>query len=200
MRRIIFLDLETRKHAEDLRPDDKDAGWDELRSGKGGASAIAIYDAYDMWLYLYDDLSLGGAVKRLEQADAVIGFCSSRFDIPVIEGLLGRALRLRTHYDIYTEISKANAEKGIRPTIGDLKLDTISRRNLGRGKINHGSHAKELARQGRYGELFNYCGDDVHLTYDLFVKICTNGGLINHTGKFIALSVPEWLRNDFSEE
>lgn len=200
MHRVVFFDLETRKHAEDLRPDDKDAGWDELRSGKGGVSALAIYDSLDRWLYLYDDFSIQEATRRLEQADSVVGFCSTKFDAPVMEGLIGRALRLRHHYDIYVELARANADKGDRTSIGDMQLDTVSRRNLGRGKINHGSNAKELARKGRWGQLFNYCGDDVHLTYDLFIRICTDGGLINHNGKFIPMPVVDWLREDFAKE
>jgi len=200
MTSIVFFDLETRKHAEDLNPEDRDAGWDALRKGKGGISALALYDTRDNWLYLYDDFTVHDAARRLESADLVVGFCSAKFDVPVIEGLVGRALRLRYHYDIYVELSREIAQRGIRTGVGDLKLDTISRRNLGRGKIDHGSHAKELARCGRWGQLFNYCADDVHLTRDLFVKLCRDSGLSFNKGKFIPLPVPELGRDVFRKE
>jgi len=191
--RIVFFDLETRKHAADLSPDN-DLGWDKLRAGEGGASAIALYDTQTKWVHLYDDHSINAAARHLESADVVVGFCSQKFDVPVIEGILGRALRLRFHYDIYIEMVRGHAERNIRTHPGDLKLDTICKRNLGRGKIEHGANAKTLASQGRYGQLFNYCADDVHLTYDLFLQLIKDGGLINTNGKFMSLPLPSWIK------
>lgn len=180
--RIVFFDLETRKWASDLRPDDIDAGWDELRSGKGGASAIAIYDTMKEWLYLYDDLSVEAAARHLEAADLVVGYCSEKFDVPCIEGLIHRKLKIPQHIDLYVEIIRENASRGITGQRGDFTLDTMCKRNLGRGKINHGANAKELAQKGRWGELFNYCGSDVHLTRDLYFKAVEDGGLIGPRG------------------
>jgi hypothetical protein len=193
MKRIIFFDIESRKWAKDLRPDDEDAGWDELRDGKGGASAIAVYDSRDNWLYLYDDHEAEQCARHLEAADLVVGYCSEKFDIPCMEGLVNRRLRIRSSYDIYVEIVRAYASIGRRGQKGDFTLDAMSKRNLGRGKIDHGSNAKELAQRGRWGKLFNYCADDVHLTYDLFQKLRTDGGLIGLRGQFISLPVPEGL-------
>lgn len=193
--RVIFFDIESRKWASDLRPDDPDAGWDDLRAGKGGASAICLYDTRDNWLYTYDDHNPEVAARHLEVADVVVGFCSEKFDIPCLEGLVHRRIRLKNHIDIYVEIVRTNAERGVIGQKGDFTLDAISRRNLGRGKIDHGSNAKELARTGQWGKLFNYCADDVHLTRDLFAKMCKDGGLINLRGKFLSLPTPDWIRS-----
>jgi DEAD/DEAH box helicase domain-containing protein len=187
--RVVFLDLESRKWASDLRPDDSEAGWDELRSGKGGASAICIYDTRDNWLYLYDDHTVESAARHLEAADIVVGYCSDKFDIPVIEGLIHRRLRLRKSFDIYIALVGALAERGTRTQRGDLTLDAISKKNLGHGKIDHGSNAKELARKGQWGKLFNYCSSDVHLTHDLYKKLTAEGGLIG-PGGFISIEAP----------
>lgn len=189
--RIVFFDIETRKWAATLRPDDVEAGWDELRNGKGGISALAIYDTRDSYLYLYDDTTAETAGRHLEAADLVVGFCSDTFDVPCLEGTIHRRLRLRQHYDIYTEIVRANAKKGISGRRGDFKLDRLSNQNLGRGKIEHGSNAPELARKGHWAKLFNYCADDVHLTRDLFAHICKNGGLINLGGNFTSLDIAD---------
>lgn len=193
MKRVIFLDLESRKWAEDLRPDDKDAGWDDLRSGKGGASAIALYDTRDKWLYLYDDHTIEACARHLEAADLVVGYCSEKFDLPCIEGLAHRRLRLRSSYDIYVEVVRKYASIGKTGTKGDFTLDAMCKRNLGRGKIDHGSNAKQLALSGQWGKLMNYCSDDVHLTHDLFQKLVADGGLIGLRGQFISLPVPEGL-------
>ena len=187
--RIIFFDLETRLWAKDLRPDDEEAGWEDLRSGKGGASAIALYDTRDMWLYLYDDHTIENAARHLEAADIVVGYNSERFDLPCIEGLTHRRLRIRRHIDIYRLLVQEYARRGITGQKGDFTLDTISKKNLGRGKIDHGDNAKELARKGHWGRLMNYCADDVHLTHDLYNKLIADGGLIGLRGQFISLPI-----------
>lgn len=197
--RICFFDVEARKRVRDLRPDDPDAGWDELRAGRGGASAIAVYDTRDRWLHLYDDYCAEACARHLESADLVVGFCSQKFDLPCVEGLVGRKLRIKYHIDLYVELVRELAARGIVGQKGDLMLDRLARQNLGRGKINHGSNASELAKRGRWGELFNYCGDDVHLTRDLFSKVCQDGGLVNLGGKFTTLEIPEHFRRGMEE-
>lgn len=188
--RIVFFDVESRKWASDLRPDDVEAGWDELRAGRGGASAIAVYDTTEEFLYLYDDFTIEACARHLEGATLVVGFCSQKFDVPCVEGLAHRRLAIPNHYDIFEQLLLANTNRGRSGQKGDLTLDRLSRQNLGRGKINHGANARELARKGRWGELFNYCADDVHLTRDLFALICRDGGLINLNGDFTRLSLP----------
>ncbi len=200
MARIVFFDLETRKHASDLDPENNEAGWDALRRGEGGISALVIYDTRDHWLYPYDDHSIQAAAKHLESADVVVGFRSEKFDVPVVEGILGRNLRLRYHYDIYTEIARANAHKGIVGLKGDFTLDAVCKRNLGRGKVEHGSNAKELAARGHWGRLFYYCGDDVHLTRDLFARMCDKGGCMNNNRSFLPLVIPDWISRSMMKE
>lgn len=192
MARFMFFDIESRKWAADLRPDDIDAGWEELRTGRGGASAICLWDTREEWLFTYDDHEAETVARHLEMADMVVGFCSERFDLPCLEGLVGRKLRIKNHYDIYVEMARACAEKNIRTQKGDLTLDHLSKRNLGHGKIDHGSNARELARTGQWGRLFRYCGSDVQLTRDLFDKIVEDGGLIGPAG-FMTLPTPRGI-------
>lgn len=197
--RIIFWDVETRVWASDLDPENEQHGWDLLRQGKGGASAICLYDTKTDWCYCYDDHSVTACAKHLESADLLVGFRSEAFDIPVIEGLIDRKLRLRGRFDIYESIAQANAERGVVGGRGDFTLDAVAKRNLGRGKINHGSNAKALAQRGRYGELFSYCLSDVELTRALFLRICRDGGLINLGGGFLPLPVPEYVARALRE-
>jgi DEAD/DEAH box helicase domain-containing protein len=191
--RIVFFDLETRRYAADLCPDDEDAGWDALRRGEGGISALMIYDTVDNWLYPYNDHDINTIAKHLEAADVVVGYNSARFDIPVVEGMLGRNLHLKYHYDIYSEIARANAHRGIVGMKGDFTLDSVCRRNLGRGKDQNGSCVKALISAGDWSRLFYYCGTDVHLTRDLFTYICNHGGCINNNRSFLPLDVPDWI-------
>jgi len=187
--RIIVFDVETRKWASDLNPHDNEAGWEEIRNGKGGAAAIVLWDSRDGWLHMYDDHESETCARHLESADHVIGYNSNHFDIPCIEGLVGRRLRIRAQYDLYEHLLIALTKRGIKSQKGDLTLDRISRRNLGRGKIEKGSNVRELIRRGQWARVFRYCADDVHLTRDLYNKLREDGGLTGPHG-FVRLEVP----------
>lgn len=200
MARLIFFDVETRKLAKELNIEDEEQGWEDLRHGGGGISAMVLYDSFEDWTYLYDDREIVAAAQHLEMGDSVIGYRSERFDIPCIEGILDRNLRLRNHFDIYALIARTNAHRGIIGTKGDFTLDAVCRRNLGRGKTGSGAHAPTLAREGRWAELFRYCMSDVRLTRDLFRYICEHDGCINNNGTFLPLTIPDWIKRSTVKE
>lgn len=186
--RIVIFDLETRLHAEQLDKN-KEIGWAKLRAGDGGISALCIYDLTEQWLFDYDEHSIREAAAHLEKADVVVGYRTEAFDVPVIEGILGRKLRLREHLDLYALIARTNASKGLVGTRGDLTLDAVCRRAFGRGKVGSGAHAPDLYSAKHYGALFNYCGYDVRLTRDLLLHIAKHGGVQNFTGSFLELAI-----------
>ena len=190
--RILTFDLETRLLASDLSPN-RDMGWAALRRGEGGISALAIHDSLTGWVHLYDDLCIDAAALHLESADAVIGFASNTFDIPVIEGVLGRPLNLNFHCDLLEEIGREATARQIPRHRGDWTLDSICKRTLGRGKINHGGNVKDLISENRWAELFNYCCSDVELTYALFNFIRENGGVVTPNRDFMFVKLPDRL-------
>lgn len=195
---VTVFDIETRLGPEDLS-DDRETGWDLLRQGAGGISAIAIYDYKQEFNYTYDDKSIETAALHLESSDAVIGYYTEKFDIPCFEGVLGRKLRLKQHFDLYLEIVKANASRGIIGRKGEFTLDAVCRRTFGEGKNGHGSHVKQLLAEGRYGELFNYCAHDVYLTKKLFDSILNHGGIQNINNGFLPVPIPTWLKEAIQE-
>ncbi len=190
----MFFDIETRKSAKDLDPRDEQNGWDMARSGKGGISALCLYDTRDMSLHIYDDYTANACAQHLEAADLVVGFFSERFDVPCLEGVLGRRLKLAKHYDICVELTRLHASRGITGQKGDFTLDRLAKQNLGHGKIDKGSNVFDLIRKGHWGKIFNYCASDVYLTRDLFAVICRDGGLINLGGKFTSLNIPDQFK------
>ena len=191
--KIVIFDLETRMGPRDLSPDDEKAGWEMLRNGEGGISALAIYDFSDNWTYLYDDKCIQQAVSHLEDASVVVSFYGEKFDVPCIEGVIDRKLAIKHHFDIHTELAKENTRRGIRTYKGDFTLNSVCQRTLGYGKIGSGSNAIKLLQENRYGELFNYCGHDVKLTRDLLRFIISNGGVQGINNSFLPVSVPEWI-------
>lgn len=199
--RIVVFDIETRLGWEDLSDDPdpqrrKEIGWARLRAGDGGISAICVYDLSEQWLYMYDDtpLSIRAAISHLEAADLVVGYRSEGFDLPCLEGVWGRRLKFKEHLDLYALIARRNARKGIVGKRGEFKLGTVCKRAFGRGKTGSGAHAPQLVKEGRFGELFNYCGHDVRLTRDLLLHIAQHGGIPNVTGSFLTLPLPERIR------
>ena len=197
---ICFFDLETRQGPLDLDPTNENHGWAKMRRGEGGISALAIHNDREDWTFVYDDHDILDIAAHLEAADVVIGYSSHFFDVPVVEGLLGRKLALKYHLDLYEEIKKSLFKNGILQRKGENKLDSVCKRTLGVSKIEHGSNAPTLAKDGRWGRLFNYCMDDVRLTKKLFEHIQTTGGVISPNGTFMKVEIPEWLRKDTPSE
>lgn len=187
--RIVVFDLETRLLAKHLS-EDEDYGWILLKAGEGGISACCVYDFTDNWLYIYDEHSIKELAAHLERADVVVGFRSESFDVPVVEGVLGRRLRLPCSLDLYALIARTNASRGLIGQKGDNTLDAICRRNIGRGKTGSGAHAPDLYADRRFGELFNYCGVDVRLTRDLLLHVAQYGRIRNFTGSYLDLDLP----------
>lgn len=194
MAKVLVFDLETRLGPKDLQPNDEEAGWEALRRGEGGISAICVYDVDQKWLYIYDDQSIEKAVRHMESADVLVGYCTESFDIPCLEGALGRKMRIKQHYDIYTEIKVANAKKGIIGRKGDFTLGSVCQRCFGRGKTDHGGNVVELLRAGKVADVFNYCSQDVKLTYDLMMYVCEHGGIQSINNSFLAVPVADWLK------
>ena len=191
--RICYFDLETRKLASELS-DDKKEGWRRLCAGEGGISALCIYDTLQEWPYFYDDYTVQDAAAHLESADIVVGFRSDKFDRLVVEGILRRKLALKEHYDIFEMVKDA---LGVRKMVrGENTLDAICKRTLGKGKTGDGTHAPSLALENRWGQLFNYCCQDVKLARDLFEYIRTEGGVIGPGMQFLPVILPEYLRRE----
>lgn len=188
MPHVVIFDLETRKLADELP-----GGWDALKRGEGGVTAVAVWDTKHNRMFLYDDHTIAACAEHLESADLVVGYNSASFDIPIIEGILGRKLRLKHTLDLLTTIWNALRARGDRKVKGN-KLDEVARRTIGRGKTGSGAMAPELARQGRWAELFSYCMSDTELTRDLFEYVVKRGGVNDMFGNHLVLDLPDWLR------
>jgi hypothetical protein len=184
----VVFDIETRKMADEV-----EGGFDGLKKGLGGISAIAVYDSLRGRTFLYDDHSLESCAAHMEKADVVVGFNSHSFDASAIEGILGRKLRLKCHLDLLTMIWDSLRKRGVHQFKGN-KLHDVGLRTIGRGKTGSGAHAPQLAKDGRWAELFQYCADDTELTKDLFEHALTKGGVIDVNGNFLPLSFPSWVR------
>jgi len=103
----------------------------------------------------------------LENTDAIIGFNSMHFDIPL----------LNKHYagDL-TNLKNIDLILTIKESLGRLiGLGTVAEETLGVGKSAHGSQAMEWWKQGKIQEVVDYCIQDVKVTKDLYVHMRDHG-------------------------
>jgi DEAD/DEAH box helicase domain-containing protein len=175
---VVVFDLETNKLADEV------GGWDALRAGAGGISCLVVWDSITNHHNVYTTETLEMAALHLEAADVVISYNGLGFDIPVLEGCIGRRVETKAHLDLLRLIWQATT---LRKGNG---LDEVGRRTLGRGKVGHGLSAPKLAAQGRWEELITYCAGDVFLTRDLARFVHEHGGVIDQHQDLLRLHVP----------
>jgi len=190
--KYLFFDLETRKLASDLHKDNE-KGWELLRQGKGGISVLAIWDSKEKWCFLYDDNHLEEIAAHLESSDVLVGWNSIGFDLPVVEGMLGRKLVLKEHIDLYALTKQALDKAHQRGRKGEYRLGSVCERTFGEKKLESGEMVTELIRKGLWARLFRYCANDVRLTRNLFNHVVVEGGIISINGTFLPLELPKYL-------
>lgn len=178
----VVFDIETRKLAKDV------GGWANLKRGDGGVSAVVVWDNVSRRSHIYDQHTLSQAADHLENADVVLSFNGEDFDVPVLQGVLGRRLSLPVHLDLLQLVWARTTGR----RFGN-KLDELAQRTLGSNKSADGTLAPALADEGRWGELFEYCALDVQLTRDLFSFAQKYGGCITPNGEILLLDLPDWF-------
>jgi hypothetical protein len=182
----VVYDCETRRLGTEFGGLDKvrEVGnWRDL-----GLTAMAVWDSAQEFCSVYDGFTVSEGVRHIEQADCVVSFNGAGFDNLLLQDLLGRHINLNYHFDILKKIKESGCQwKG-------NKLGEVCSRTVGLDKTGQGAHAPALAKQGRYGELFNYCLQDVFITRALAQHIRKEGWIIGPTLEKVELEVPEWFR------
>jgi hypothetical protein len=185
---IVCFDIETRASTQEV------GGWDALRQGKGGISALVTWDSETQDYHFFDDHTIADFAHCVEQPGTVlVGFNSKWFDLPCVEGVLGRRLAVKYHIDLFSYIKDALDREG-RTRERGWKLGDASLRSMGITKSGSGASAPDLAREHRYAELFTYCKHDVVLTQQLLDYIRRHGGVADRDGSLLELDIPKWLR------
>jgi RNase H-like protein len=160
-------------------------GWAGARRGECGLSALVIWDNKTDRYHLYDSGSLEKAVEHLNSADMIVSWNGKDFDIPIIEALSHSKLSSR-HIDMLDLVWHALGQK-----VKGYKLGEVVHRTLGLEKTGAGEGAPKLMAQERWGELFDYCVNDVHITRKLWEHICDHLYIISSNGHPLVLMVPQ---------
>lgn len=177
MRYIIF-DLETQNIFQEIGSNDVTAL---------DISVASVYDsAEDKYTTVTID-ELHTLWPIFEKADALVGYNSNHFDIPLLNKYYPGDL---------THIKSIDLLESIRESLGRrLRLDSVAQATVGAKKSADGLQAVRWWKEGKIDEVKKYCEQDVLVTKKVFDFALQNGYVLFKDGyrkKEIKLDVSGW--------
>lgn len=178
MRYIVF-DLETQNIFHDVgsnNPTDLD---------------ISVGTFYDSQTDKYTTVTIDELQQiwpLLEQADALVGYNSNHFDIPLLNKYYPGDLTRIKSIDLLEEIRKSLGRR--------LRLDSVAEATVGAKKSSNGLQAVRWWREGKIAEIKKYCEQDVKVTKKIFDYALKNGHVKFKDGsrkREIPLDTSNWL-------
>ncbi len=157
MRYVIF-DLETQNTFQDVGSSDP------------AALDISVISLYDVGTDRYTTVALeelSTVWPILEHADALVGYNSNHFDIPILNKYYPGDLTRIKSIDLLEEIKKSLGRR--------LRLDSVAEATVGAKKSASGLEAVRWWREGKIDEIKKYCEQDVRVTKKVFDYALTNG-------------------------
>lgn len=130
---------------------------------------VGIHDSATDTYTSYTKEELPRLWPMLESADLLIGYNSDHFDIPILNKYYAGDLSLVRSVDVLTEIKESLGRR--------LKLDSVAKATLGRGKIGSGLDAVTWWAKGEIEKVRTYCLEDVKLTKEVYEFALKNGYL-----------------------
>lgn len=178
MRYVVF-DLETQNIFQ------------EVGSNDPTALDLSVATFYDSASDTYTTVSideLGRAWPIIEQADALVGYNSNHFDIPILNKYYPGDLTHIKSIDLLEEIKKSLGRR--------LRLDSIAEATVGAKKSAHGLQAVRWWREGKIDEIKKYCEQDVKVTKKIFDYALKHGHVKFKDGtrkREIPLDTSHWM-------
>ena len=157
MRYVVF-DLETQNIFQ------------EVGSSDPTALDISVGCVYDSETEIYTTVTID-EIERLwpiiERADALVGYNSNHFDIPLLNKYYPGDL---------TQIKSIDLLEDIKISLGRrLRLDSVAQATIGAKKSADGLQAVRWWREGKIKEIMKYCEQDVKVTKQIFEYARKNG-------------------------
>lgn len=123
----------------------------------------------------------------LERADALVGYNSNHFDIPLLNKYYPGDL---------TQIKSIDLLEYIKESLGRrLRLDSVASATVGAKKSADGLAAVRWWREGKVKEIMKYCEQDVKVTKKVFDYAMEHGHVKfkdGHRKKEIPLDTSSW--------
>ena len=165
MRYVVF-DLETQNT------------FDDVGKNEPALLDISVASVYDSETESYHTVSVD-ELKTLwpyfEKAEALVGYNSNHFDIPLLQKYYPGDL---------SHIKSIDLLEDIRESLGRrLRLDSVAEATLGSKKSGHGLQAITWWKEGKIEKIKEYCQNDVKITKDLFLYALEHGILKYKDGR-----------------
>lgn len=156
MRKIVF-DIETQNTFQEVGKRDPTLL---------DISLLAIHDSETDTYQTFLEDELDDLWPILEDSDALIGYNSDHFDIPLLN---------KYYHGDLTQLKSIDLMKEIKKSLGRrIGLDDIASATLGVGKNGHGLQAITWWKNGEIDKIKKYCIQDVKVTKKLYDYMCKN--------------------------
>jgi DEAD/DEAH box helicase domain-containing protein len=131
---------------------------------------ISVATAYDSETDTYTTVTIDELHKLwpiIEKADALVGYNSNHFDIPLLNKYYPGDLTAIKSIDLLEDIKIALGRR--------LRLDSVAQATVGAKKSADGLQAVRWWREGKIKEIMKYCEQDVKVTKQVFEYARKNG-------------------------
>jgi DEAD/DEAH box helicase domain-containing protein len=159
---FMVLDVETQRLADEVV-----GGWANVE-GFGVAVVVTWDPTHEMRVWFESDVER--LLQEATRFNPIVTFNGENFDFRVLSAL-GNVDYLKRHSsDLLVEVSR---KTGFR-----VKLDSLAKATLGRGKSGAGIDSVQWWRDGQKQKVIDYCKMDVELTRDLYRFAKENGYVV----------------------
>lgn len=181
MRYLVF-DLETQNFFQEVGGSDP-ASLDIsvasiYDSGEDKYTTVTVDDLNQIW-------------PSIEAADALVGYNSNHFDIPLLNKYYPGDL---------TQIKSIDLLEYIKESLGRrLRLDSVASATVGAKKSADGAQAVRWWREGKVDEVKKYCEQDVRVTKKVFDYALEHGHIKfkdGHRKREVPLDTSSWLTKE----
>jgi DEAD/DEAH box helicase domain-containing protein len=177
MRYIVF-DLETQNIFQDVGSSDPTA------------LDISVATLYDSETQKYTTVTVDEIDTLwpiIEKADALVGYNSNHFDVPLLNKYYPGDLTQIKSIDLLDDIKKSLGRR--------LRLDSVAQATIGAKKSADGLQAVRWWREGNIKDIKKYCEQDVKVTKEIFEYAMKHGHVKfkdGHRKKEIPLDTAAW--------
>lgn len=178
MPKVLVLDAEIEKAIPDrggarLAGIEYCEGWRDFANM--GLACLGGWQCWDGRARVWDKHTIVTVEDVIDECDYVVTFNGLAFDGPLLEQHKVK-IPEHKHVDLLVAIWKANGlgPHFIYPTHAGFGLDAVCKVNEIGQKTGNGAMAPVLWQRGQYGEVIDYCLNDVWMTRELARKGCCN--------------------------
>ncbi len=151
--------------------------FDEIGKNEPALLDISVASVYDSGSDTYTTVHIDDIAALwpiVEQADALVGYNSNHFDIPLLNKYYPGSLK---------HIKSIDLLEAVKDSLGRrVRLDAIAEATLGAKKSGHGLQAIMWWKQGEIEKIKKYCQKDVEITKRVFDYARENGKLFVKDG------------------